>query len=553
MKRRMVQWVGYGYFAAVAVLLLFGAGMRLSPVATPFLEPDSTGYILPALDLLEQGEFRHRNARPYGYGLFVAAALAAGDFGTLTVIQRCLGLSGCILLMLAWERYREPGARLVPALVHRGLGLAVVSVTALSPSLIYYEYTALTEAFAVFYLSALVFFLGRFIAYNAALDARGRGSPRFYAECLWMMLLACAGYVIKPSLGFLVPAVLSLVGVVAVVRPGTADEPGLRFETRPLLPVLLGAVLAAGIILLPERHLAAKDPASKMYASQMLFAFNAAAIEPLLREDLEHSQTININREELKELLRRVSGGRAHPAGGFPLTGYNPEILIYDDRYDSSFLSEKYPPERVADVYRDYVRRALWAEPGRYARRVVNELRFFFAEDRLVDNEKVRRHTYDTFVCDQMCAERGCASGTRLAKFCERSAELAATDFVHPVPAAPPFTAGMRTLLDAAYFGRWLLFFSGVALIGAAWLRRYGPIFLRDAVLVVLVRDVLVLAVCAGAVIVAVAMTHSYSVTRFIEYQQTLHAFLSALMSYTIFMILYESGLRYARYVRDQL
>lgn len=558
MNRKLVRALSIVYYVAVAAILVYGAWMRFSLAPVPFMEADSPGYLIPALQLAEHGEFIHRNGRPIGYGYFMGTAFALGfGISAVVLIQHTLGLATCLLVLLTWERYRDAW-NIIPALVHRGLGLAVVSVLSISPSLIYYEHTLLSEALSVFYLSALVFFLGRFTAYVSTVDLRGESlrsavSLRFYAESFLMLFIGCLSYVIKAALGLLVPAVAALVFVFAVLRFRN-DEQGpreLRWEARAVLPVVVAAVLAASLTLLPERLLAATDSVAKVFSARILFAWNAPAIEPILRADVRGAEEPPYDREELRELLRRIEGARAYPTNGFPISGFNPEMLMYNESYAVSFLQNHHPPEYAAEIYMHYVRRALWSSPEQYVARVWNELRFYFSEDRLVFNERIYHHRYETVVCENLCAERGCAGDGRLNRFCRRTAELADAGFVQAVAKEPAFVATGRAVLDTLYAGRFLLFFGVALIVVVVRFRGRAPFFLHDPMLAVLVRDGLAFCVCAAAVIVAVALSHSYSVTRFIEYQQSLTACVSATMTYAIFTAAYEALLRYLRFLRD--
>src|SRR5206468_11675958 len=96
----------------------------------PIIDPDTWGYLLPALRKLIGVEFGHTSGRNFIYPGFLFLLLRAfGDFRAITVAQHFLGLLAGGILLLTWQRVRVFVAHpRVGSVGYNALGLLAAAV-----------------------------------------------------------------------------------------------------------------------------------------------------------------------------------------------------------------------------------------------------------------------------------------------------------------------------------------------------------------------------------------------------------------------------------------
>src|SRR5215468_10703979 len=95
------------YWSGLVLLFALAAWERFRLPLDPIADPDTWGYLSPALRKLTGCEFGHTNGRNFIYPGFVYLVLRAfGDFRAITLIQHVLGLLAGGVLLLSWRRVR---------------------------------------------------------------------------------------------------------------------------------------------------------------------------------------------------------------------------------------------------------------------------------------------------------------------------------------------------------------------------------------------------------------------------------------------------------------
>jgi hypothetical protein len=113
------------YWSGVFILFAWAAWARFALPLDPIADPDTWGYLSPALRKLTGAEFGHTNGRNFIYPGFLYLLLRVfGDFRAITVAQHFFGLLAGGILLLTWRRARVflPNPRVGHA-IQAGLGL----------------------------------------------------------------------------------------------------------------------------------------------------------------------------------------------------------------------------------------------------------------------------------------------------------------------------------------------------------------------------------------------------------------------------------------------
>src|SRR6266480_4298281 len=110
--RHMIErspWQFY-YWSAAIILFAWAACKRFGLPLDPIADPDTWGYLSPALRELIGGEFGHTHGRNFIYPGFVYLLLRVfGDFRAITVAQHFVGLLAGGILLLTSQRLLYTG------------------------------------------------------------------------------------------------------------------------------------------------------------------------------------------------------------------------------------------------------------------------------------------------------------------------------------------------------------------------------------------------------------------------------------------------------------
>src|SRR5690242_15415774 len=95
------------YWSAVAVIFVWAAWLRFRLPLDPIADPDTWGYLSPALRKLTGAEFGHTAGRNFVYPRFLFLLLRSfGDFRAISVAQHLLGIIAGAILLFTWRRTR---------------------------------------------------------------------------------------------------------------------------------------------------------------------------------------------------------------------------------------------------------------------------------------------------------------------------------------------------------------------------------------------------------------------------------------------------------------
>ncbi len=298
---------------ALIVILGLAAGMRFRLPLVPGADPDTWGYLHPAVAKLTGAGFVHTAGRNFVYPGFVYCLLAlTGDFRAIVIAQHLIGLTSGLLLWACWRQWRAwfENPRL-PAPVEALLGLGLVGFFELSASVVQFEHSIRPEAifpfFALLDLGLLLTFLRAwFIDRRLGRAAVLAGGALFVAVGLDQL---------KPSFGLALGAAAAPV-LAAALSPWRQPP-----RPRCLLAGAAGvAALAAGILFLwPEHRLSRGDPMSTLFLPETLLTIHADIIDAQIVEDARHPAATPYTSRWLDDAHAVLASG-LHAAAGQPIT-----------------------------------------------------------------------------------------------------------------------------------------------------------------------------------------------------------------------------------------
>jgi len=302
-------------------IFIFAAYQRFSLPIWPVADPDTWGYLNPALSWLAGKGLQQTFGRDFLYPVFLLLVLkTTHTFSAIVVVQHLLGLlSGVVWwgIWSAWSRWLPDGIarRFVAPLC----GLGGLALYLWGGRTVMFEMQLRPEA--IFPLVALV----QIAAMLGYARARWKGGTA-PAICLWgalAMWAAIAAQNLKPSWGlaFLAAPLLLVIGLFG------RGFPPLRARVIPLLVGLLGvAFFVQG---LPRAIAWKTDQDSRTFFPTILFAIHANIMADHIRHEIASGRGLPGESRFLEDLDRGIREG-AGEGNNYKLIGFNADYLVYD-------------------------------------------------------------------------------------------------------------------------------------------------------------------------------------------------------------------------------
>ncbi len=368
-----------GVAALVAVFVQAGI-LRAETPRIPVSDPDTWGYLFPALSWIDGQGFVQLHGRGWLYPAFLAACLKLGAFPAVTTIQQVLGLASGGLFLLAALSW----SRLLPDLrrIRAGLPLVISGflwIFLCNPQTVLFETQIRPEAVINFAVFAQLFCVLQYV------HARWGGPPR-RASVLWGALavfFAYAAYLLKPSWALAVP-ITCLPVAVGVFQ-------GWRFRVAGLYPLALAAVLMAGFFVLPQKLFFVPDATSRTFLPMVLFAIHADLINEHLHAPDNPVAADASGREFLLMFDREMEVARSIDHN-YETLGFDPDYLMFKS---SIFSKIKDYAGGTDEAFRTFCLNqygaAVRANPAGWLRKVSGQMGHFFA----MKESTVYRHRID--------------------------------------------------------------------------------------------------------------------------------------------------------------
>jgi len=310
------------YWTALALVFAWAVWQRFALPLTPIADPDTWGYLSPALRKLTGAEFGHTHGRNFLYPGFLYLVLRSfGDFRAIAIVQHLLGLAAGAILLQTWRRLRifVPNSLVNPSL-HDALGLAGAAIYLLASDTTRIETQLRPEGVCAFLIGINLYFIVQFIACCFVERRRTAALVCGIATVFSSLLLASA----RPSFWF-VAAVVAVPVIAFFVR---------RNWWHQKIALAVTILLTAMLLLWPEHILSRSDRASQTFLPTMLFVIHADLIRDQMAEDLKENARLPYSREWLERvyaaLNSEIAKSETKYPGHYPSLKFDPEYLWFD-------------------------------------------------------------------------------------------------------------------------------------------------------------------------------------------------------------------------------
>ena len=364
-KRRLWQFC---YWSGVVILFGLAAWRRFTLPLDPIADPDTWGYLSPALRKLTGAAFGHTSGRNFIYPGFVYLLLKVfRDFRAITAAQHVLGLVAGGMLLLTWHRARVFLAR---PRVSRGLyyviGLVAAAVFLLASEPLHLEMQLRPEGLCAFVFSINLYVLAQFTACCVFEHRRVATAVYGVAGMFTSVLLAS----VKPS--FMLVSFLVLLPM------------GMLFFQQDQLwqKVVIGVGGAASVLLLwlPEHFLSRNDRVSQTFLPTTLFVIHANLIRDQIADDVARNAKLPYSPEWLRRIQAELSMELSKSGNHYKTLGFDPDYLMYNHTSIVAQLRKEFNGDvpAVCRFYRFYYLRIWHHRPVRVLEKIVRQLAIFY-------------------------------------------------------------------------------------------------------------------------------------------------------------------------------
>jgi hypothetical protein len=361
------------YWSAVMGIFAVATWLRFRLPMTPMVDPDTWGYLSPAVNKLSGLGFTH-SLRNYFYPGFTYLILGLfRDFRAISVVQHLLGLAAGVVLLLIWRRiwFFIPEPRLPPQL-HSVIGLGLVFTYLLSPEVMRFEADLRPEGVASFVVALNIFVVVEFW-YRCFIRPKAELSATLGALSV---VSSIAVVLAKPS--FAIAAIGAFVPVITAVWS--------EFALRRKLALISVSATAATLLILPAQLPARSDPKNQEFLPTQLFVIHADIICDQMAKDAQNATPGPYPRDWLWRIQRLLTAelARARDEGHYwRALGFNANYLMYDRTSIVAKLREEFGGDtiRIRKFYLYYYTRVWLQQPGSMMAKVARELLVFYSRE----------------------------------------------------------------------------------------------------------------------------------------------------------------------------
>jgi len=357
------------YYIALALIFLLAAYERFHLPLSPLADPDSWGYLAPAVLKLGGEGFQHTNSRNFLYPGFLLLILGlTNNLGAITIIQHLLGLGTGGLMIGCWAKTKRFVRHISPR-THDALGLAVGAIYLLSRRPIEYEHLLRPQAITPFFAILNILLTLHFF------DIRRREGPSLSGATIAALVLVSSILLVTLRSSFALTILFSGVPVLIALFD--------RRETWPRRAlVILITLITGAAVLRTEQLLAESDPLAKWWLPTTLFTIHANLIAKQMDEDIARGDCGPHRCEWLREVsasLHEEIEKSRHFRKFWPSLGFDPDYLMYDDslrRWRDHFFDGD--TDKQLDFEMSYYLRTVRMHPGRMAAKVIQQMAQFY-------------------------------------------------------------------------------------------------------------------------------------------------------------------------------
>src|SRR5438034_7440111 len=360
------------YWTLLALVFAGAIWQRFKLPLDPFADPDTWGYLSPALRKLTGAEFGHTNGRNFVYPGFVFLVLRLfADFRAITIAQHFLGLLAGAVFLLTWKRARifVPNPR-IGRVAHDLLGLVGAAIFLLQWQTIVFEKEIRPEGICAFVVSITFYLLIQFLACFFLEHRRTATIAHAIALAFTAIFLAS----IKPSFGL--ASLFVLTPIIALFWRSGWWWQKVWFS--------LGFVFSAAVLLLPEHFLRRYDEMSRSFVPTPLIGVHASFIHDPFANALAKNVSLPYSRDRLERLylaLRtEIEKSRTARQYAYHSVGFDADFLMYDPNSIAVQARREFRGDVTAlcAFYRFYYGRIWEKRPIQVLAKVARQMQIFY-------------------------------------------------------------------------------------------------------------------------------------------------------------------------------
>ncbi len=312
------RWIDVAAFFLLFVGIIGGVVIRSRLPSVPIPDPDTWGYLNPALSWLDGAGFQQTYGRDWFYPAILAAILKfGGDFSWIVRIQEILGLAAGVLM---WATFRLWLAffnvsTIFTRIVSLAIGSLPILIYLLSPNEALFEIAIRPEGVLAFFVFLYAFCV------TAYFHARWRTHHDWHCVLFGAgsLALSYAILLLKPSWGF---------ALGFAILPLAAGLLGRSPFSRRVLPFASGVVVVAVFWATPIGLGFRKDSFGPLFPAFVLVSYHAPQIVANAEKHHLIDDPASVDGTFYQSLKAVLAEAKQHPSGYHTL-GFDPEYIVF--------------------------------------------------------------------------------------------------------------------------------------------------------------------------------------------------------------------------------
>lgn len=311
--------------AGFVIVLISAAFQRFALPLIPVFDPDTRGYLAPALSMLSGGPMIQVDERAFFYPAILLAVLkATGSFSAIVVFQHAVSLACGVVWMAVWWSWMSflPKSR-VNFLLAPWIGLAGVALYLWSSDTIFFGIQVRPEAVFPLFASLQLYCQMIYIRARWPAEPDDANGLRACIGGAGAIVFAVMAYYLKPSWG------LAVLTSPILLLAGLIFQRGTFSKATNACPLVLGGLLAVLFVVALPRALGwvpENEPGN--FLPRHLFSVHA----DIILDDKQRRASSGLAApDEIRlagSLSRSLEESRA-ALGPYRLLGHNPDYLMY--------------------------------------------------------------------------------------------------------------------------------------------------------------------------------------------------------------------------------
>lgn len=359
------------FFIVIAVAII----MRFSINQLPYCTGDVKGYIQPALEWFDTGNFTHHHGRSFPYPLFVLFVLRIfNDFSYISIIQHVIGvLTGLFLFFTIRNIFKYFLKGKINTTLTNIIALLIMAIYLFTEGVIVLEHYLLRESIYPFFIIIEIFFMISFI------NSVKENKKSYFIYGTLYFIFNYFLFVFQPRYGLTLILNITIFIICLIYLK--------KEKYKKILLLIIPIIICIIFIYIPENILIKNETAMKSFLYSQLFFSHGKIITIELEKDIKDKNFKKYDKDILNSINDEFHKQFKSKAKKKKYLGYSVNDILYGK--GRIILENKFKNEEYINFCKYYFLKSILKHPFLYLKKVFLEMTIFynFSEKMYSDRE----------------------------------------------------------------------------------------------------------------------------------------------------------------------